>query len=424
MRRISAPPPNLKRPSTAVKPEYQASYPLKLITPMFGGGYEARKIDPLNPIRSAAVRGSLRQWWRAIVGARYSSPAALYAAEQELWGSAQKPGRVGIHIEISPEELRFIPSRLLDGDNPNLPPYVTLGLKSDKREDILPAEGLRELAFTVYLSQSPTTQPLTDPEWIDVQQAIAAWIKFGGVGARTRRGCGSIGLAAEPSIPLPELIVGAEKNRHNSPLTLLAQSRCYTKNASSAQGAWVTATETYKKFRQGENVGRNPGTGGKPGRSRWPEPNTIREIITPKKVWAHTVPPNAPMGFPRADFGLPIIFHFKTERDSGEIEPKDVTLQGAKTGRLRFSSPIITKAVQIGLNQYVTLIMILDAPKVSYYGALALKSQERFASGKDLVTALDIEMTSAHRTATSPMNGLEAREAFEYFLLNKEGFAL
>ncbi len=414
MRRTYAPPPaNLKLPSKLAKPEVQPVYPLKLITPMFGGGYIPRAIDRLNPIRSAAVRGHLRQWWRAIVGATYSTPASLYKAEQDLWGSAQKPGRVGVYVEIAPEELRSLPGRLINGDYERLPAYATLGLKSDNREGIRAAEGLIELAFTVRLNQSPDRPPLTADEWQQVQQAVSAWIQFGGIGARTRRGCGSIGLTS--AITLPEITLGAPKNRHNSPLTLLEQSHCYSRNASSAQGAWESAVGIYQNFRQ-TPTGRPEGRP-RPGRSRWPEPNTLRNIISTNRTWAHTVPPGAPTGFPRAEFGLPIIFHFKA--DPGTVEPKDVTLQGSKAGRLRFASPIITKAMQVGLDRYVTLVLVLDSPKVSFYGDLALSSQERFTPGKASVSAEDVQMKSADRAATTPMNGLEAREAFEAFLASK-----
>jgi CRISPR-associated protein Cmr1 len=81
---------------------------LRLITPMFGGGYKAREVDPLQPIRPAAIRGHLRFWWRATAGARYASVADLHKAETELWGGASTKdnpavGKVAIRVEISKE---------------------------------------------------------------------------------------------------------------------------------------------------------------------------------------------------------------------------------------------------------------------------------------------------------------------------------
>jgi CRISPR-associated protein Cmr1 len=72
---------------------------------MFGGGYKAREVDPLLPIRPAAIRGHLRFWWRATAGARYSSVADLHKAETELWGGASTKdnpavGKVAIQVQI------------------------------------------------------------------------------------------------------------------------------------------------------------------------------------------------------------------------------------------------------------------------------------------------------------------------------------
>ena len=80
---------------------------LRLITPMFGGGYKAREVDPLQPIRPAAIRGHLRFWWRATAGARYTSVADLHKAETELWGGASKSGRANPCLTrgwVSPRE--------------------------------------------------------------------------------------------------------------------------------------------------------------------------------------------------------------------------------------------------------------------------------------------------------------------------------
>src|SRR5579872_2902078 len=71
---------------------------LRLITPMFGGGYEPREIHAQNPIRAASIRGHLRFWWRAVVGARFTDPAELFRAEQALWGSAERPGQVAVTV--------------------------------------------------------------------------------------------------------------------------------------------------------------------------------------------------------------------------------------------------------------------------------------------------------------------------------------
>ncbi len=83
---------------------------LRLITPMFGGGYKAREVDTVQPIRPAAIRGHLRFWWRATAGARYATVEELHKAERELWGAAATKdnpavGKVAIQVQTrSPGE--------------------------------------------------------------------------------------------------------------------------------------------------------------------------------------------------------------------------------------------------------------------------------------------------------------------------------
>ena len=102
MRKVNLPSlPNWQAPKKRETIELE----LRLITPMFGGGYKAREVDPLLPIRPAATRGHLRFWWRATAGARYATVEELHKAERELWGAAATKdnpavGKVAIQVHI------------------------------------------------------------------------------------------------------------------------------------------------------------------------------------------------------------------------------------------------------------------------------------------------------------------------------------
>ena len=86
--------------------------------------------------------------------------------------------------------------------------------------------------------------------------------------------------------------------------------------------AWKRAVETLKDFRQGPGLGRNPDSRpNRPGRSRWPESDAIRRLTgqwTPRHEPKHAVD-----GFyPRAAFGLPMVFDFKDRDDpKGRCRP-------------------------------------------------------------------------------------------------------
>mgnify|MGYP001488350863 CR=1 FL=1 len=64
MRRI----PDFEPPAVQPK-EDQARKSLvlqyRLLTPLFGGGPNPQKADPLTVVRTASVIGQLRFWWRA-----------------------------------------------------------------------------------------------------------------------------------------------------------------------------------------------------------------------------------------------------------------------------------------------------------------------------------------------------------------------
>ncbi|MHB1621499.1 MAG: type III-B CRISPR module RAMP protein Cmr1 [Sulfuricella sp.] len=68
-------------------------YHCKLVTPMYGGGVEAGKVDEKMPIRATAIRGQLRFWWR-IINQRQKefyedgkiNYEKLFEAERAIWG--------------------------------------------------------------------------------------------------------------------------------------------------------------------------------------------------------------------------------------------------------------------------------------------------------------------------------------------------
>ena len=118
----------------------------------------------------------------------------------------------------------------------------------------------------------------------------------------------------------------------------------------NAIAAWRNAVEALSDFRQRPNVGRNSGRGGRPGRSRWPEPDAIRRHRH-RNAPGHQ--PEHPVDgqYPRAAFGLPIVFHFKDRGD-----PPDAKLVPRKGDRM--ASPLILRPYFDG-KQYRPLALLL-----------------------------------------------------------------
>jgi len=65
--------------------------------------------------------------------------------------------------------------------------------------------------------------------------------------------------------------------------------------------------------------------------------------------------------FPRAEIGLPIVFHFKDQNDG---DPKDTELYPVKDGleRTRMSSPLILRPLICKNGEVLQMIMRLKAP--------------------------------------------------------------
>lgn len=387
-------------------------YDIKVITPLFGGGYTPGEVDTECIIRPAAIRGHLRFWWRATAGARFSRPEELAKAEADLWGSASQPGRVAIAVTVKQTGSltqcgKFVQDA--EGKYKRLPvfekgwPAYALqpfqGELDERRTDVVkqPATARLNASFELWIWGASAA------EAEEVRGAVAAWVRFGGLGARTRRGCGSIDCPAFSAWKPGSIDVARAED-----LSLVHGAVALWGNAMNDPiAAWNSAVRAYQEFRQGEGVARTPrsqkGPGADPktpGRSWWPEADSIRRITgrsSPRHGPTHAVQ----QGFPRADLGLPIIFHFKDNRAG---DPSDATLSGPDDGRDRFASPVITKAVGVGNGSYKPLILVLNAPHAWHYGPARL-------DGRIPIDRTRIELTPQERNATKPLAGADVREA-------------
>ena len=148
-----------------------------------------------------------------------------------------------------------------------------------------------------------------------------------------------------------------------------------TSSASDPKTVWYELIKQLRDFRQ-QRQGADPEH---PGRSIWPEPSEIRRF-TDQSVPAHKTPPipDPPIRkFPRAVFGLPIIFQFK-DRDrhnptNKEADPRNTVLRLDTSERL--ASPLILKPLACQNGKYVGLAVILDGTEVDE-GRLLLKTQD------------------------------------------------
>lgn len=305
------------------------TYRIHVITPLVGGGARAKENDEVTLIRVPGIRGQLRFWWRATRGASCEDAAELYRKEGKIWGTDKSPSPVRIAV-------REINACGVENYEEYKDPmaYALFPLEKDDKM----ANGI---SFNLEMSW-----PDGEIAKEDVESAIWAWVNFGGLGSRTRRGCGALycGQFApnvntveqfkewyakklkEYAIDLPKTPRGWPTLPQEPPLLKIntdpmdfSQEEGKT-DVPELCDAWYDAIDVLQKFRQGVKMGRNPGKSSrKPGRSRWPEADSIRRI-TGQGSWRHlrsiTGMKNA---FPRAEFGLPIVFPFKSDTEKIDL---------------------------------------------------------------------------------------------------------
>ncbi len=334
---------------------------IEVVTPMFGGGValvqapesHLKRQDPVTILRTATVVGQVRFWWRALFGCRLNNLATMQARESELFGAASQPGTVSLRVKSSlrAEEAHQYTDLSADLRYAAFPLQKSVSAPADSPHGaVTPIKGSAEITWICRSADAD-----------QVAAAVDAWIVLGGIGGRTRRGFGALqcraAAASEPRFAKAPTF--AEFAARLDPMlaegSVLTGVPAYWPGNTATAGKYQSAAEAQREavkklrlFRQGEAIGRNgpadPRNPKKLGRSRWPEPDVIRSQAQRfGEAGKHKDPIHGTVvtKFPRAAFGLPIIFHFL-----GKEEPADHTLV-PDNGATRMASPLILRPVHI-----------------------------------------------------------------------------
>ncbi|MEI7027391.1 type III-B CRISPR module RAMP protein Cmr1 [Paenibacillus sp. y28] len=376
---------------------------IQIVTPMFGGGHKSGEVDQAIPVRASAIRGHLRFWWRATRGAAYENVSALRRREVAIFGDTNNPSRVRVWIDKKKTaQPKPAMEEYLDRMNRRkkrfvrqLVTYAVFPYRDTKNSEnkARTFSYLPSYDFTLCLrieeaSSSGNNESNQDDLTVDdvkkeVYAAIWAWINFGGLGSRTRRGCGSLYCAefSPGASDMADLKQWFEKQlkKHNlmlPPRGILRGwptlcSEFYVKSVSSdyPDRAWKGAIDTYQRFRSLSNT-----KSGEKKRSHWPEADSLRKMMGMAEP-DHENPNTLSSGdleyaFPRAQFGMPIIFEFKQDihlksRTDGKREPYKSQLVPKE--RERLASPLIVKALAVGNSKKITgisMFAILNQPEL------------------------------------------------------------
>jgi CRISPR-associated protein Cmr1 len=358
-----------------------------VVTPILAGAAVLRALDDTDVIRAATIRGHLRFWWRALHAHSYDKPQDLYAHESELWGRAAEDqgGRSAVELRLEVEQRGEIDSsdiRLYDSKKGGKATPGAYALWPARQP---PAPRRKPGTRFLLMLAAPSADIKA------VQNAVRAWLLFGGYGSRTRRGLGSLRVLDGGSIWLPRAAtrpelarlfggdIFAAPGRPPSDVPWLAGAELHVgPPRSDAETAWTTALEWLKEFRQGTSGppggrAREPGANKpqpyRPSISNWPEADKIRHLTG--KTQGHKPHHNPTPVWPRAGFGLPIVGQFQTEaRDGRRLdEPEkfeirwrepdpDMPEEGVPHDRL--ASPLIVKALPLADARFVPMALWLN----------------------------------------------------------------
>lgn len=346
------------------------TYQCTLVTPMYGGGVKAGEVDAAMPIRATEIRGQLRFWWRLLNRKEYPETQELFKAERAIWGGLGDEESLAASVVIiklskfSTPKLEACASYPPDKSYPNWKDwanaYVLFPAQGkaargvvEEEPDKLAREGL---SCELHMGYRNLPDDIAKREQIikSVGEAFRWWGTFGGMGARSRRGLGAF--------EVEEL---SEKRQFNyvtaDKVAEAGMQLVLKKPAKNPMEAWQQAVNAMRDFRQGANIGRNPKASDSKspaGRSRWPEPASIRKAIGVHRIKADGISfapdQNTEVTFPRAAFGLPIIFHFQNIKNDSKdgkqkkdqrSDPDDIQLIPMINGKdqERMASPLILR---------------------------------------------------------------------------------
>ena len=365
MRRIQIKDASATLPALKQSEVISKSYEFTLITPMFGGDEDSFVINKKTPIRSQSIKGQLRFWWRTMQG--FTSRDELLKAETKIWGGSLSEKKLKSEVKVSVTDFRNLEVTPIKKERPWTEPNILSSYV------LFPIFNNKDVQNPSLLSKATFSLSLTYPREHEKAaiNSLLLWALFGGVGARTRRGCGSVyseellkdrGITSIADVKKFIDDVGCG-NVAELPYARIKGAKLFYSSAKGSVKELLKKYGDYRQDRKPPQVGENH-----PGRSYWPEPDAIRQLILPKSILnspKNLHKPEHPdeIWFPRAAFGLPVITHFNTS-NNGKDDPRDnIKLEPAEKigGRHaeRWPSPYFIKQLKLQ-NELFNVMFVLN----------------------------------------------------------------
>lgn len=418
-----------------------------LISMLSGAGIDLAN-SATSEIRTQEINGMLRFWWRATCGA--ADLAELRSRESELFGASDIPGRISIRIDITTAPSLPTPivqyafqtrngeliynagGRARIDEQWEAPSYASFPFaprQPNIRSTDLPARQAQLLnranrAIVAFPTKCVFQLAVSCPKEAEaeVTRALRAWLNFGGLGRRTRRGFGA--LYCEDLAPknannaldwFRSLVPHAAAHRSPKGWPSLVDVPLL-RSATSAMNAWQQAIDAMRCFRQFDEAG-SVGRLRMLGRSQWPEADSMRHLLgqahhrhaVPSTLASHELP-----AFPRAALGLPITILFNTIKAPGDPEPVEIVPKSSS----RMASPFVLRAIRFADGTYAALALRLSTP-----GLAGVKIKAKQLSNEQIFDARCLRRQRWGSSWTrNPMGSNPCAESAFWQYLRNRGF--
>jgi len=173
----------------------EAAY--RITTPMFCGGASQNTAE----LRMSSFKGVLRFWWRSMMWSKVQEVNKLHEKEAELFGSSdQETGQSKVKIQLLSSKLGRLQKKGEIWEKGRLKGAYYLGYGvveafGSKKKDTKSGELIRSMIaggnFSVRLKLGPN---LTEEQVEEVKNALILLGTVGGLGAKSRKGYGSLTL--------------------------------------------------------------------------------------------------------------------------------------------------------------------------------------------------------------------------------------
>ena len=160
---------------------------LQTITPllMYGAynkdGRSNSSLQAQPELRATSIRGVLRYWLRAVLGAEHNgSPSLVYEAESAILGNTGRGSRVGVRVLWRKEEMQPTEKQ------------TVLPRKTSKGHLLQHTAFPPKSRFHLYLTTHPLDTGDVFAPGAPLIKALFLMTHFGGLGRRARRGSGNV----------------------------------------------------------------------------------------------------------------------------------------------------------------------------------------------------------------------------------------